>query len=338
MAEYVADKLDAARHSITGSNVSKIVCKASSREIFGPKKKHLDYLIACTESDNISVPSLAELLFERSHMSSWVIVSKSLVTFHNLMSAGNERFLQYLASRTTLWNLENFLDKSGVLGYDMSTFIRRYSHYLTKKAHTYTEAGYDFCRIGRGQNGQIRKMDTPKILKALPQIQQQVDSLLEVDVQSIELGNAVINSAFVMLFKDLVKLFACYNDGMINLLEKFFEMNKKSCKEALEIYKKFLSRMDSVKEFLKVAEDVGINPSDIPDLTKAPSSLMEALESHYQSLEKGKVPVASSKRPNLQPINVPQLTTESLNNPIKFEDYKKEELIKEEEHRLNSFK
>ena len=28
---------------------------------------------------------------------------------------------------------------------------------------------------------------------------------------------------------------------------------------------------------------------------QAPSSLMEALESHYQTLEKGKVPVASSK-------------------------------------------
>jgi hypothetical protein len=40
-----------------------------------------------------------------------------------------------------------------------------------------------------------------QILKALPQIQQQVDSLLEVDIQSIELGNGVINSAFVMLFK-----------------------------------------------------------------------------------------------------------------------------------------
>ena len=35
-------------------------------------------------------------------------------------------------------------------GYDMSTFIRRYSNYLTKKAHTYTEAGYDFCRVSRG--------------------------------------------------------------------------------------------------------------------------------------------------------------------------------------------
>lgn len=39
-----------------------------------------------------------------------------------------------------------------------------------------------------------------------------------------------------------------------NLLEKFFDMNKKQCKEALDIYKKFLIRMDKVAEFLKVAE------------------------------------------------------------------------------------
>ena len=31
-------------------------------------------------------------------------------------------------------------------------------------------------------------------------------------------------------------------------------MNKKNCKEALDIYKKFLVRMDKVSEFLKTAE------------------------------------------------------------------------------------
>lgn len=31
-------------------------------------------------------------------------------------------------------------------------------------------------------------------------------------------------------------------------------MNKKNCREALEIYKKFLERTDSVAAFLKVAE------------------------------------------------------------------------------------
>ena len=40
----------------------------------------------------------------------------------------------------------------------------------------------------------------------------------------------------------------------LSFAEKYFEMNKKQCKEALDIYKKFLVRMDKVSEMLKVAE------------------------------------------------------------------------------------
>ena len=36
--------------------------------------------------------------------------------------------------------------------------------------------------------------------------------------------------------------------------EKYFEMNKKQAREALDIYKRFLVRMERVSEFLKVAE------------------------------------------------------------------------------------
>lgn len=45
-------------------------------------------------------------------------------------------------------------------------------------------------------------------------------------------------------------------------------MNKKQCRDALDLYKKFLIRMDRVGEFLKVAENVGIDKGEIPDLTK----------------------------------------------------------------------
>lgn len=58
----------------------------------------------------------------------------------------------------------------------------------------------------------------------------------------------------MLLFRDLIRLFACYNDAIINLLEKYFDMNKKQCRDALDLYKKFLTRMDRVGEFLKVAE------------------------------------------------------------------------------------
>ena len=50
--------------------------------------------------------------------------------------------------------------------------------------------------------------------------------------------------------------------------EKYFDMNKKGCKEGLDIYKKFITRMDRVSDFLKVAEDVGFDKDDIPDLSK----------------------------------------------------------------------
>ncbi|NP_001243647.1 clathrin coat assembly protein AP180 isoform e [Homo sapiens] len=171
----------------------------------------------------------------------------------------------------------------------MSTFIRRYSRYLNEKAFSYRQMAFDFARVKKGADGVMRTMAPEKLLKSMPILQGQIDALLEFDVHPNELTNGVINAAFMLLFKDLIKLFACYNDGVINLLEKFFEMKKGQCKDALEIYKRFLTRMTRVSEFLKVAEQVGIDKGDIPDLTQAPSSLMETLEQHLNTLE-GKKP------------------------------------------------
>ncbi|KRT86356.1 hypothetical protein AMK59_2013 [Oryctes borbonicus] len=179
----------------------------------------------------------------------------------------------------------------------MSPFIRRYARYLNEKALSYRTVAFDFCKIKRGkEDGLLRTMNAEKLLKTIPTLQNQLDALLEFDCSANDLTNGVINMCFMLLFRDLIRLFACYNDGIINLLEKYFDMNKKQCKEALDIYKKFLVRMDKVGEFLKVAENVGIDKGDIPDLTKAPSSLLEALEQHLQYVE-GKNKSSTSSTP-----------------------------------------
>lgn len=122
---------------------------------------------------------------------------------------------------------------------------------------------------------QIEKYRLFQLLKTLPILQNQIDALLEFQVRflsfllflafffffwysvvckdirhwinvfllqvtSAELNNGVINCSFILLFRDLIRLFACYNDGVINLLEKYFDMNKKQCREALDAYKSFL--------------------------------------------------------------------------------------------------
>ncbi|XP_062241916.1 phosphatidylinositol binding clathrin assembly protein b isoform X4 [Platichthys flesus] len=336
--QSITDRITAAQHSVTGSAVSKTVCKATTHEIMGPKKKHLDYLIHCTNEMNVNIPQLADSLFERTTNTSWVVVFKSLITTHHLMVYGNERFVQYLASRNTLFNLSNFLDKSGLQGYDMSTFIRRYSRYLNEKAVSYRQVAFDFTKVKRGVDGVMRMMNTEKLLKTIPIIQNQMDALLDFNVNANELTNGVINAAFMLLFKDSIRLFAAYNEGIINLLEKYFDMKKIQCKEGLDIYKKFLTRMTRISEFLKVAEQVGIDRGDIPDLSQAPSSLLEALEQHLASLEGKKVKdsTAASRASTLSNA-VSSLASTGMSF-TKVDEREKQAALEEEQSRLKALK
>ncbi|MEE6473078.1 hypothetical protein FKM82_009836 [Ascaphus truei] len=336
--QSITDRITAAQHSVTGSAVSKIVCKATTHEIMGPRKETLDYLIQCTNEMNVNIPQLADSLFERTTNSSWVVVFKSLITTHHLMVYGNERFIQYLASRNTLFNLSNFLDKSGLQGYDMSTFIRRYSRYLNEKAVSYRQVAFDFTKVKRGADGVMRTMNTEKLLKTMPIIQNQMDALLDFNVNANELTNGVINAAFMLLFKDAIRLFAAYNEGIINLLEKYFDMKKNQCKEGLDIYKKFLTRMTRISEFLKVAEQVGIDRGDIPDLSQAPSSLLDALEQHLASLEGKKIKesTAASRATTLSNA-VSSLASTGL-SLTRVDEREKQAALEEEQARLKALK
>ncbi|XP_017083461.1 phosphatidylinositol-binding clathrin assembly protein LAP isoform X10 [Drosophila eugracilis] len=353
--QTINDRLLAARHSLAGQGLAKSVCKATTEECIGPKKKHLDYLVHCTNEPNVSIPHLANLLIERSQNANWVVVYKSLITTHHLMAYGNERFMQYLASSNSTFNLSSFLDKGTVQGYDMSPFIRRYAKYLNEKSLSYRAMAFDFCKVKRGkEEGSLRSMNAEKLLKTLPVLQAQLDALLEFDCQSNDLSNGVINMSFMLLFRDLIRLFACYNDGIINLLEKYFDMNKKHARDALDLYKKFLVRMDRVGEFLKVAENVGIDKGDIPDLTKAPSSLLDALEQHLATLEGRKVSAAntptqsSSNQRNVKSAVTALSSTSSafgtaaasskFDNTNGIDEQLKAQVLAEEEAAMNQYK
>ncbi|XP_047660022.1 clathrin coat assembly protein AP180-like isoform X4 [Tachysurus fulvidraco] len=313
--QTLTDRIAAAQYQLTGSDVARAVCKATTHEVMAPKKKHLEYLIAATNETNVNIPQMADTLFERAMNASWVVVFKALVTTHHMCIHGNERFIQYLASRNSLFNLSNFIDKTGTHGYDMSTFIRRYARYLNEKAYAYRAMAFDFTRVKKGADGVMRTMAPEKLLKAMPALQTQVDTLLEFDVHPKDLNNGIINGAFMLLFKDLIKLFASYNDGIINLLEKYFKMKKSDCKESLEIYKKFLTRVTKISEFMKIAEQVGVDKNDIPDISYAPSSILESLETHMNSLEgkKGEgSPTKGSPTNNVSPTSTPSKSGASV--------------------------
>ena len=87
-------------------------------------------------------------------------------------------------------------------------------------------------------------MTAEKLLKTLPVLHSQLDALLEFEATAQDLNNGVINAAFVLLFKDLIRLFACYNDGIINLLGMKmilkFIIGKLSCSASFTLANQFV--------------------------------------------------------------------------------------------------
>eukprot|EP00071_Canis_lupus_P016450 XP_005642201.1 phosphatidylinositol-binding clathrin assembly protein-like [Canis lupus familiaris] len=292
-----------------GSSACKAALGATSDEPTEPEPKHLANLIQYINGTNMSVERLADVLSEKTGSRSWVVVFKALVTVHHLMVHGNERFIQHLASRNSLFTLHNFLDKSVIEGYTMSTFIRRYSRYLNEKSLACRLIALDITKTKRGMDGMMRTLDTKQLLNTLLVIQIQFDALLNFNANPDEVTNGVMHAAFTLLFKDSLRLFAAYNEGILNLLDKFFGMTKNQCKESLDIYIKFLERTTKMAHFLKVAEQVGIDQNDIPYLTQAPYSLLEALKQHLASLEE--------KEDSLPPYSLQHAWIPSIpNNPV----------------------
>ncbi|MFT7810327.1 phosphatidylinositol-binding clathrin assembly protein-like isoform X2 [Arapaima gigas] len=325
--QSITDRIAAAQHSMTGSAISKAVCKATTHEVSGPKRKHLD----CKWLPSLTLSHTCVVL--RRQRAAPVIVS---IFFFPCLGFALifllfQRFTQYLASRNTLFNLNNFLDKGALQGYDMSTFIRRYSRYLNEKALSYRLVAVDFTKMKRGVDGVMRTMTTEKLLKTLPIIQNQLDALLDFQANPNELTNGVINAAFMLLFKDSIRLFAAYNEGVINLLEKYFDMKKNQCKDALDIYKRFLLRMTKLSEFLKVAEVEAL-------LGSAPSSLLEALEQHLASLEgrKAKEFSAASRATTLSTA-MSSLSSTGVSFS-RVDEKEKQQALEEEQARLQALK
>lgn len=61
--QSITDRIAAAQHSMTGSAINKAVCKATTHEVSGPKKKHLD----CECSFPSLCPAFLYITWDRFH-------------------------------------------------------------------------------------------------------------------------------------------------------------------------------------------------------------------------------------------------------------------------------
>uniref|UniRef100_A0A5K3F6K5 ENTH domain-containing protein n=1 Tax=Mesocestoides corti TaxID=53468 RepID=A0A5K3F6K5_MESCO len=357
--QSLVDRMTSMKHSISGSLIAKTICKATTEEMNAPKRKHLNsnfslflthfvVLVNCTYEPRLSMPEFANYIISRSHNSSWVVSFKALITIHHLMNCGSERFSQYLASNNCHLAAPRPFERSNSQAVTMLVFIRQYARYLDSRSSSYREVAFDFCKIKRkADEVNMKTMPQAKLFKVLPPLERQIDALIAFDASSSELLNGVVLAAYFLLYKDLIRLYAVYNEGMINIIEKFFSMSKKDCQEALRIYKAFLKRMEQVNQFVKVAEacdslqmDDGFGKQSLI-FKPVPASVLDALEQHLAHLEGKKLADPKKTSPTPSSSSQPSAVTgdllllqEASQQNLSVEQQR---IIEEERQRLEAF-
>ena len=264
------------------SSFSATVAKATSNDLMSPKQKHLDVLLQRINVKDANLDEISVPLIEKMQSHNWQTNYKAIISLNFLIQNGNEKFLQNIcAKKPGFTNAKRFVWAEN----NAIRFLQKHSDYLETKLNVYNNAGFDYCRVRRGQNGFLRTINPSRVFEHLSHLRKVMEAIVQFNPKENDLRAALVLSSFSKVFKDLVYLFQFLNDGIIILIERFFELDIEKSKKALEIYKFCLSISGIIKGIFAEAQEVGIDQSDFSSYVTYRTDMVVTMETHIKSLQ-----------------------------------------------------
>lgn len=300
------------------SSYDKVVKLACKPKAAPPKAKYLDTIIAATWSEDGAVHDVCKALAPRFREPNVVVVFKALIVLHTMIRNGaTDNVLSYLSSSEVL-RLRN-VTAANWDGYTAPQNLQHYALYLDSRIRAYRDLKHDAIRVQAESNRDMRNSNnieednayrgrsngrsnvsmTPSrsktivgrklrvmtvekgLLRETKGVHNMIDTLVECRFYLDDLEDELTTTALRMLVKDLLILFQAGNEGVINVLEHYFEMSHVDAEEALSIYRHFCQQTEKVVEYLGVAKKLqNLLNVPIPNLKHAPVSLAGALEEY----------------------------------------------------------
>ncbi|PWN21643.1 ANTH-domain-containing protein [Microstroma glucosiphilum] len=194
--------------------------------------------------------------------------------------------------------------------YDAPPSLPPYAAYLDERIRSFRELKHDVIRSADGSsrsrsNGgdganRLRRLKVEKgLLREVGYSQRVLSRLLDCSFFQDNLSDDLNLSAFRMVLKDVLALYTAINEGVINILEHYFEMSHSDASKALDIYKRFCRHTEKVVAYLAAARKASHSLNmTVPQLKHAPVSLAGALEEYLNdpAFEKNRREYKENKR------------------------------------------
>lgn len=270
------------------------VLKATNHIETPPKEKHVRTIFAYTSASRprADVAYCINALAKRiGRATNWIVVLKALMVIHRTLREGDatfrEELINYSRNRGHILNLANFKDDSGPAAWDNAAWTRVYALFLEERLECFRVLNYDVESERSSGHSQTRELDTPDLLEHLPALQALLHRLMGCQPEGTAVRNHVIQAALGLVLKESFKLYRAINDGIINLVDKFFEMQRHDAVKALEIYKRAGQQAERLSEFYDVCKSLDLARSfQFPTLEQPPQSFLTTMEEYVREVPK----------------------------------------------------
>ncbi|KAL6519119.1 hypothetical protein OROGR_018439 [Orobanche gracilis] len=211
------------------------------------------------------------------------VALKTLILIHRALREVDptfqEEIINYGRSRSHMLNLAHFKDDSSPNAWDYSAWVRGYALFLEERLECFRVLKYDI----QADRVRTKDLNTPELLEQLPALQQLLYCVLGCQPKGAATHNFIIQLALSMVALESIKIYNVVSDGAVNLVDKFFEMQKHDAVKVLDIYRKAGLQAERLSEFYEICKtlDVGRGERYIK-IEQPPTSFIQAMEEYVR--------------------------------------------------------
>ncbi|KAK9841579.1 hypothetical protein WJX74_008216 [Apatococcus lobatus] len=296
-----ADKMKIATAStMRGENkgLDIAVVKATTSAFHvAPKEKHVRTLKMAVYpgGQHRGTTYIITELISRLHQSTdWLTALKTLMVLHRLMRETDISFMQELlrTSETLtagrqehVLNMQNFIDTSNIEGrFEFSEWVRAYGKYLDEQLEVFSKIQFYQEQEQSGEASRMRTLSGKDLLIQLPYLQRLLQRLVDCRPGGPCLHDEVVQESLAIVAKESFKVYKAISEGLINLADRFFEMEYLDAQKGLEIYKEAMVANERLQAYYRSLEQIdGLRHSvQFPKLESPPADFLEQMENYVR--------------------------------------------------------